>query len=198
MLEGACLEHEPRPFKPEDLLNALPVFSKPVIEIRTAGDVTVLESPMPLIPGLGLLPPTPIRGAIRKQIGNILMQRRLIVLGKEEIVSLQSMDLRTQQALGMHGIQGEDAPLDQLGRQQRFERTDFIFFLLYIAVPQDNASGHLITIELMYRMRLRSRPAQGLAIDSQVSMIGLSLWRLQAARFLSTPLLCFSAHKKGG
>src|SRR5947199_8130885 len=122
-------------FEPKDLLDALPVLAKPIIEIRTAGDMTMLESPMSLIPRLRLLPPTTIRGAIFKQIGNILMQRRLIVLGNQEIISLKPVDLRTEQALRMHGIQGEDVPFDQLRGQQGLERTDLILFLLHITVP---------------------------------------------------------------
>src|SRR5438093_3525276 len=53
--EQAC-----RAFEPEDLLDAFPVLGKPVIEIRATGDLTVLEPPMPFVPGLSLLPTTPI------------------------------------------------------------------------------------------------------------------------------------------
>ena len=90
---------------------------------------------MPFVPGLGLFPTTPIGSAILKQIGNILVQRRLIVLGNQERVPSTPMDPRTECALGMHGIQGEDAPCDQVRRQQRLERTDLILFLLHIAMP---------------------------------------------------------------
>src|SRR2546421_8993051 len=181
MLDGTCLEDVPRPFEPEDLLNALPLLAKPVIEIRTTDDLTVLEPPMSFVPGLCLFPATTIRGTILKQIGNILVERGLIVLGNQEIVSREPMDLRTQGALGMHGIQGEDAPCDQLRGQQRLERTDLMLFLLHIAVPQDNAGGDLITPELMHRIRLRCGGTQRFAINSQMSGIRLSLWRGETA-----------------
>jgi hypothetical protein len=64
------------------------------------------------------------------------------------------MHLCTQRALGMHRIQGEDAPFDHLRRQQRLERADLIHFLLNIAVSQDDAGGYLITTELMDWMGL--------------------------------------------
>ena len=55
-LEDACCA-----FEPKDLLNAFPVLGKPVIEIRATGDLSVLEPPMPFVPGLGLFPTTTIR-----------------------------------------------------------------------------------------------------------------------------------------
>src|SRR5215469_10705827 len=94
-LEQAC-----RAFEPKDLLDALPVLPKPIIEIRAAGNLTMLEQPMPFVPRLGLLPPTTIRDAILKQIRNILMERELIVLGNQKIVPRQPMHLRTERALG--------------------------------------------------------------------------------------------------
>jgi len=54
----------------------------------------------------------------------------------------------------MHGIQGENAPFHQRRGQQWLERADLILLLLYIAVPQDDARGHLITTELMHGLRL--------------------------------------------
>jgi hypothetical protein len=53
-------------FEPEDLLDAYPLFAKPGISIRTPGNLAMLEPPMPFVPGLGLLPPTPSRRAIFK------------------------------------------------------------------------------------------------------------------------------------
>src|SRR2546423_15029293 len=114
MLEGTCLEYVPRPFEPEDLLNALPLLAKPVIEIRTTDDLTVLEPPMTFVPGLCLFPATTIRGTILNQIGNILVERGLIVLGNQEIVPRDPMDLRTQRAFGIRAIQVEDEPCDHL------------------------------------------------------------------------------------
>src|ERR1700693_1810437 len=104
-------------FEPEDLLNAFPLLPKPVIEVRATGDLAMLEPPMSFVPGLSLLPTTTIRSAILKQIGNILVQRRLVVLGNQNIVPSKSMDLCAQSTLGMHRIQGEDAPFDQVLRQ---------------------------------------------------------------------------------
>ena len=60
MLDGPRLQDVSIPFESKDLLNALPVLAKPVIEIRTTGDVTVLKPPMPFVPRLGLLPPAAI------------------------------------------------------------------------------------------------------------------------------------------
>jgi hypothetical protein len=64
----------------------------------------------------------------------------------------------------MHGIQGEDAPFDQLRRQQRLERADLMLFLLHIALPPDDAGGDLITTELMNGMGLRTGGVKGFAI----------------------------------
>jgi hypothetical protein len=80
-------------FEPKDLLDAFPVLGKPVTQIRTTGNLTMLEPPMRFVPGLGLLEAPTIRRAILKQIGNILVQRRLIVLGNQEIVPFPPMDL---------------------------------------------------------------------------------------------------------
>jgi hypothetical protein len=59
---------------------------------------------MPFVPGLSFFPTTTIGGAILKQIRNILVERRLVVLGDEKIVPSKPIDLRTERALGMHGI----------------------------------------------------------------------------------------------
>ena len=80
-LEDAC-----GAFEPKDLLNAFPLFGTPGIEIRAAGDVSVCEPPMSFVPRLGLFPTTPIGRAILKEIRDILVQRRLIVLGNQERV----------------------------------------------------------------------------------------------------------------
>jgi hypothetical protein len=102
----------------------------------------------------------------------------LIILGKQDIVSRQPMHLRAEHALGMHRIQGEDAPFDQVRRQQRLECADLILFRLHIAMPQHNAGGHLITAELMDRWHLRTGRTNGFAINGQMRMIGLALRRL--------------------
>ena len=96
----------------------------------------------------------------------------------------------------MHGVQREDAPCDQLRRQQGLKRTDLVFFLFHIAMPQDNAGSHLITTKLMHRMRLRRGGSQGLAINRQMRVIRLPLRCVQAAWFRSTTLLGFEAAQK--
>jgi hypothetical protein len=45
-------------------------------------------------------------------------------------------------------------------------------------MPQDDASGDLITTELMHRMRLRARGTKGFAINGKMSVISLSLRRV--------------------
>jgi hypothetical protein len=133
---------------------------------------------MPFVPGLSLFPTSTIRGAILKQIGNILVQSRLIVLGDKDVVPSTSLDASTEITLRMHGIQGKDASFDQLRGQQRLERADLILFLCHIAMPEHDASGHLITTELMHRLRLGRGGTQRFAIDGQVGVIRLSLRRL--------------------
>ena len=72
---------------------------------------------MPLRPGLSVFPAATIGGAILKEIRNILRERGLVVRGLQEIIARQPLDPRTQGALGMHGIEGKDAPLDQVRGQ---------------------------------------------------------------------------------
>ena len=171
-------------------------LDKPTIEIRAAGDVTVLKPPMSFVPGLSLFPTTTIRSAILKEISDILVQCRLILLGSEDIVPSKPMDLCAERTLGMHRIQGEDTPFDQVWGQYWLERTDLILFLLHIAMPQDDASGDLRATELVHRMRLRSGGSQGFAINSRMSVISLPLRRVQSAWFRSTALLGFEAAQK--
>jgi hypothetical protein len=147
--EDACCA-----FEPKDLLDSFPIFAKPVVEIRTTADVTMLEPPMRFVPRLRVCPAATVWCAILKQIGTILFEGGLIVLGNQDIVSPKPMHPCTERALRMHRIQGENAPCDQVRSQQRLERTDLMLFFLHIAMPQDDASGHLITTELMHRMRL--------------------------------------------
>ena len=189
-------EHACCAFEPKDLLNAFPLLDKPTIEIRAAGDVTVLKPPMSFVPGLSLFPTTTIRSAILKEISDILVQCRLILLGSEDIVPSKPMDLCAERTLGMHRIQGEDTPFDQVWGQYWLERTDLILFLLHIAMPQDDASGDLRATELVHRMRLRSGGSQGFAINSRMSVISLPLRRVQSAWFRSTALLGFEAAQK--
>jgi hypothetical protein len=100
-------------FEPKDLLKAFPVVGKPGISIRTTGDLAMLEPPMPFVPRLRVFPPTTIRDAILKQISTILVQGGLVVLGHQEIVSRQPVDLCAEGTLRMHRIQRKNAPFDR-------------------------------------------------------------------------------------
>lgn len=131
-------------FEPKDLLNALPLLAKPVVEIRTTDDMALLQPSMRFIPGLGLLPASSVRGRVSEEVGNIRAQRGLIVFGKQEVVSAQPIHPGTQRPLGVHRIQGQDTARDVIARQERFERADFILFLTDVAMPQDDACRHLI------------------------------------------------------
>jgi hypothetical protein len=110
-------EHACCAFEPKDLFNACPLLDTSVIEIRAASDVSVLKPPMSFAPGLSLLPTATIRSAILKEIRDILVQRRLIRLGNQDVVPSKPMDLCAERALGMHRIQGENAPCDQVRSQ---------------------------------------------------------------------------------
>ncbi len=76
-------EHACGAFEPKDLFNAFPLFGTPGIEIRAAGDLSVLQPSMSFVPRLSLFPTTPIGRAILKEIRDILVQRLLIVLGNQ-------------------------------------------------------------------------------------------------------------------
>jgi len=123
-------------------LYALPVFGKPLIQVRAAHDLTMFESPVPFVPRLSFLPSSSIRTWVFKVISDIFSKRGLVVFGNEHIVSLQPMNLPTHLALGMQGVQAENAPFDPLGRQEWLEFADLIVFLLHIAVPQHAACCH--------------------------------------------------------
>jgi hypothetical protein len=49
----------------------------------------------------------------------------------------------------------------------------------------------------MHWMQLRRGGPQRFAINRQMGLIGLALWRLQTARFRSTALFGFPTYKKG-
>jgi len=46
------LEQARGAFEPKDLFDAFPVLGKPGISVRTTGNLTVLEPPVPFVPGL--------------------------------------------------------------------------------------------------------------------------------------------------
>lgn len=79
MAKLARFEQERRAFQPKDLLNSLPLLAEPVIEVRTTGDLPMLQPSMGFVPGFCLQPSSPIWGAVLKQVGDIFMQGWLIV-----------------------------------------------------------------------------------------------------------------------
>ena len=89
----------------------------------------------------------------------------------------QPLNLGTQVSLRVHGIQGQNAPTDPVWRQERFERADLVLFSPNIAMPQDDARSDLVTTQVVDGMRLGSGGANGFAIQGQVPVIGLPLWR---------------------
>jgi hypothetical protein len=50
----------------KDLFYALPLFAKPIIEIRATDDLSMLQSPMTFVPDFCLLPLSTIRATIFK------------------------------------------------------------------------------------------------------------------------------------
>ena len=117
-------------FEPKDLLDACPFLAKPVVEIRTAHNLALLQPSMGFVPGLGCLPASPVRRRVSEEIGNVFAQGGLVVLGKQEIVPAQPMHLNAQGALRVQRVQGQNAPGDELAGQERFERADLVLFLL--------------------------------------------------------------------
>nr|WP_244422453.1 zinc ribbon domain-containing protein [Ktedonobacter racemifer] len=73
-------------FEAKHLLDAFPLVFQPVIEIGATGDLAMLQAPMTFLPGFGLLPSPSIRARVLKEIGNILVEGRLVLLGDQEIV----------------------------------------------------------------------------------------------------------------
>ena len=65
-------------------------------------------------------------------------------------------------------------------------------------MPQDPTCADFITTELMDWVRCFVRRPQRFAINVQMSMIGFSLWSLQAARLLSTAALSFPPCEESG
>lgn len=57
-------EDADRAFEPKDLFNACPLLAKPVIEVRAAHEVAMLQSSMRFVPGLCFLPAPPIRRGV--------------------------------------------------------------------------------------------------------------------------------------
>ncbi len=167
-------------FESKDLLNASPLFLKPVIEIRATGDLSMFQSPMAFVPRLRLHPASTIRSAVCKQVGNIFQEGGLVVLGDEHIRSPTPMHLRAQLPLGMHRIQGHHPSFDQGWSNERLERADLILLLADIALPQHGPGGHIRATELMHRMSLRAGSSQGFPINGELSVIERALVRLCA------------------
>src|SRR5260370_2500951 len=79
MAKLACFEQERRAFQPKDLLNPLPLLAEPIIEVRTTGDLSMFQPSMGFVPGFRLLPSSPIRRTILKQVSDIFFPCRLLV-----------------------------------------------------------------------------------------------------------------------
>jgi hypothetical protein len=79
MAKLACFEQERRAFQPKDLLNPHPLLAEPIIEVRTTGDLSMFQPSMGFVPGFRLLPSSPIRRTILKQVSDIFVQGRLVV-----------------------------------------------------------------------------------------------------------------------
>lgn len=73
-------------FEAKHLLDAFPLVFQLVIEIGATGDLAMLQAPMTFLPGFGLLSSPSIRARVLKEIGNILVGGRLVLLGDQEIV----------------------------------------------------------------------------------------------------------------
>jgi hypothetical protein len=104
-------------------------------------------------------------------MGNACSQGGLVVLGEQDVMSIQPTHLSAQVPLGVHRIQGQDTPRNVFAHQERLERADLIFFLLDVAMPQDDAGGDFITRQLMDRMGLGNRRPQAFAIQGQMPVI---------------------------
>jgi hypothetical protein len=196
--ELPCFEDVGSAFQSKDLLNALPLLAKPVIEIGTTSDLSMLQPPMPFVPGLRLLPAPSIRGAVFKEVVNIFGKGGLIIFGDEHIRSPKLVQLSTQLSLGMHRIQGQNPPFDQCWGDKRFESTDLILLLADSGLPEHCSSRHVIATQLMNRMGLLAGSAQGFSVNSQVSMIAGALPRLKATGLIAAALLSLEANEEGG
>src|SRR5258708_586924 len=108
--ENAC-----RAFEAKDLLDALPLFGKPVVQIRAREDLAMFQSPMPFVPRLCLLPSSTIWGTIFKEIHDIFFESQLVVFGNEDIISFKPLHLRTELPLSMQSVEAENTPLHRLG-----------------------------------------------------------------------------------
>jgi hypothetical protein len=149
--EDACCA-----FEPKDLLDAFPIFAKPVVEIRTTADVTMLEPPMRFVPRLLVCPAATVWCTILKQIGTILFEGGLIVLGNQDIVSTSRCTRAQNARCVCIASKVKMRPVTRCGVNNGLSATLLMLFFLHITTPQDDASGHLITTELMHRMRLRT------------------------------------------
>ncbi len=106
------VEQEGGAFEPKDLLHSLPLLAEPVIEVRATGDLPMLEPSMGFVPRFCLLPSSPIRRAILKQVSTSFMQGGLIVFGDQDILAVQPMDTCAHLLVRMHRIQAKNAPFD--------------------------------------------------------------------------------------
>lgn len=85
--------------EPKDLFNSCPLLAKPVVQVRAAQEVALLQPSMRFVPGLGLLPASSVWGRVSEEISNIRTQRGLVVFGKQEVGSAQPINLGTERPL---------------------------------------------------------------------------------------------------
>ncbi len=109
--ENAC-----RAFYAKHLFNPLPLFGKPVVQVRATNNLAMFQSPMPFIPRFCLLPSSRVGRTIFKEISDIFFEGRLVVCGNEEILSLQPLHLRTKLPLSMQSVEAENTPFHGLWR----------------------------------------------------------------------------------
>lgn len=82
--EALRVENADRAFQPKDLLKALPLLSKPVIEVRATDDGAMRQAAMPFVPGFRVLPAPSVWLGVGKEVCTIFQQRRLVVPGQQD------------------------------------------------------------------------------------------------------------------
>lgn len=172
----------------KDLCDPGPSVGKPCIEVGTARDRSMFEAAMSFLPGFGLFA-APIEGRIREKRRQIHGQGGLIVFGNQDVGASTARHLRTQFGLGMHGVEGENPPGDERGRQQRLERADLVLFLLDIDLKQHHPGADIVGAQLVDRMGFLARGSHGFAINGDVGMLPMPGLGLQPTGFVPAALL---------
>src|SRR6266699_1726641 len=177
-------------FEPKDLLDACPLFAEPVTQVRTTAESRGVPPLHAITPRSQRVSSSDDRGR-DAQTDPQYPHCDWVGCPRPPGDNRPPADgsAHTTRRSSRHGIQGKDAPLDQVRGQPWFEGADLMLFLLPIAVPEDDARAHLITTELLDRMGLRTGGTKGFAIDGQMRVLALALRRVYTARFVSTPAL---------